>query len=270
MAGPAAWSAATTEQTRQQHRGARRQAGGRQHLREEQRRRASSRRGTEHAQWCLPQASKGDREEHGEEQAERPRILDLGLHRRRRRQRFAGRDRHHAFEAGNDAAGHVAGFECRQDGVIDDAFAGRVGQHPLEAIADFDAYAPIGGGDDQQRTVVELLAPQTPGFRYAQPEHLDRLVFGGRQHEQRDLRAAFGFEGPEFRFECRTRCGIEHADQIGHPRGQRRHGDFRRRTRRPQQQPQQQPQQPRQQPRTQGVRARHAGSPAQPLTCCRC
>ena len=94
---------------------------------------------------------------------------------RRRRQRFAVDHPDDPVDAGGNAAGEIPAPEFRRDDLVDDALGGDVGQRAFEAVADLDAQLAVVLGDDQQRAVVDLLAPDLPGFGDPDRILLDRL-----------------------------------------------------------------------------------------------
>ncbi len=72
-------------------------------------------------------------------------------------------------------AGKIAAREFRRDDLVDDAPGGDVGQRAFEAVADLDAQLAVVLGDDEQdRAVVDLLAPDLPGLRDP-----DRILLDG-------------------------------------------------------------------------------------------
>ena len=91
--------------------------------------------------------------------------------------------------AGANAAGEIAGLEFRRDDFVDDAPRGGVGERAFEAVADLDAQMAVVLGDDEQRAVVDLLAPDLPGFGDADRELLDGLLARRRHDQHRDLAA---------------------------------------------------------------------------------
>src|SRR5258707_6400855 len=119
----------------------------------------------------------------------------------------------------------IAGLEFRRDVFVDNALGGGVGETAFQAVPDFDTQMTIVLGNDKERAVVDLLAPNLPGFR-----NPDRILLDGfrrsRQHDQhRDLAAFPGFQ----RFKgLRQRGDVaarERAGLIDHPPRQRRHCD---------------------------------------------
>ena len=72
---------------------------------------------------------------------------------------------------------------------VDDALGGDVGERAFEAVADLDAKLAVVLGDDQQRAVVDLLAPDLPGFRDPDRILLDGLGLRRRHDQHRDLAA---------------------------------------------------------------------------------
>ena len=111
------------------------------------------------------------------------------MRRLRRRQLLAVDHPDHAVDAGGNAAGKIAGLEFRRDVLVDDALGGGVGERALEPVADLDAKVTIVLGNDQQRAVVDLLAPDLPGFGDPDRELLDGFLIGGRHDQHRDLAA---------------------------------------------------------------------------------
>src|ERR1700753_2873931 len=96
-------------------------------------------------------------------------LLRLG-----RRQRFAVDHLDNSIDARPDAAGEINALEFRHDELVDDALAGDIGQRAFEPIADLDAKLVVVLGDQQDRAVIDPLAPDLPGIRAA-----DRILFDG-------------------------------------------------------------------------------------------
>src|SRR5579863_3835239 len=94
---------------------------------------------------------------------------------------------HHLLERRVDAAVEVPLAEVRRQGLIDDAVAQCIGQDPLEAVADFDARAPIVLGDEQDGPVIDLLAAELPLFGHADRVLGNVLGLCGRYHQHREL-----------------------------------------------------------------------------------
>src|SRR6266404_5054177 len=69
------------------------------------------------------------------------------------------------IDAGGNAAGKIPAPESRRDYFVDDALGGGVVERAFKTVADLDAKLAVVLGDQQQRTVVDLLAPDLPGFR---------------------------------------------------------------------------------------------------------
>ena len=115
------------------------------------------------------------------------------------------------LDAGGNSAGEIAGPEFRRDDLVDDALGGDVGERAFEAVADLDAQLAVVLGDDQQRAVVDLLAPDLPGLRDPDRILLDRLGLGGRHDQHRDLAALPRLEGLE---RLRQRRDIVRADSV--------------------------------------------------------
>lgn len=67
-----------------------------------------------------------------------------------------------------NAAGEIAAPEFWRDNLVDDPLRGRVVQHALEAVTDLNAQLAVVLGDQKQRTVIDLLAPELPLLGYAQ------------------------------------------------------------------------------------------------------
>jgi hypothetical protein len=96
----------------------------------------------------------------------------------------------------------------------------------FQAVADLDAQLAVVLGHHQQRAVVDLLAPDLPGFRDPDRILLDGFRRRGRHDQHRDL-AAFpqlqSFQGLRQRGDgvAGQRAGL-----IDHPPRQRRHRDI--------------------------------------------
>jgi len=124
--------------------------------------------------------------------AERPRALPVW--RFRRRQLLTVDHPDHPVDARGDASGEIAGLESWRDVFVDNALGGGVGETALQAVPDFDTQMTVVLGNDKERAVVDLLAPDLPGFR-----NPDRILLDGfrrsRRHDQhRDLAALPGFQ----------------------------------------------------------------------------
>jgi len=102
-----------------------------------------------------------------------------------------------AVDACGDSTGKVAAPEFRRNDFIDNAFGGDVVQRTLEPVADFDAKLAVVLGDDKERAVVDLLAPDLPGFRNPDRILLDGLGRRGRHDQHRDLAAFPRFQRSE-------------------------------------------------------------------------
>ena len=72
---------------------------------------------------------------------------------------------------------------------VDDAPCRDIGQRALETVADLDAKLAVVLGDEQDRAVVDLLAPDLPGLRDPDRILLDRFRRRGRHDQHRDLAA---------------------------------------------------------------------------------
>ena len=69
---------------------------------------------------------------------------------------------HDCVCAGDDAAGHVARLELRQDVPIDDVIGEPVGDDRFEPVAHLDAHLVLGGRNEEDNAVVLLLASEVP------------------------------------------------------------------------------------------------------------
>src|SRR5208337_4846437 len=104
----------------------------------------------------------------------------LLLPRRRRGQRLAVDHPDDAVYACGNPAGKIPAPEFRRDDFVDDAFGGGVVERAFKAVADFDAKLAVVLGDDEDRTVVDLLAPDLPCFRDP-----DRILLDGFRRRRR-------------------------------------------------------------------------------------
>ena len=87
------------------------------------------------------------------------------------------------------------------DRIEDDDLGDRVGQRPLEAVADLDAHFVLVGCDEQQHAIVLLLLAELPVAKQRVGVRLDLLAVergDGRDHE---LNAGFGFQRRQLAFE---------------------------------------------------------------------
>ena len=148
------------------------------------------------------------------------------MRRFRRRQLLTIDHPNHPVDACGDASGEIAGLKFWCDVFVDNALCSGVGEAALQAVSDFDTQMTVVLGNDKQRAVVDLLAPDLPGFRNA-----DRILLDGfrrsRRHDQhRDL-AAFPcfqvFKGLGQRSDVAAR---ERAGLIDYPPRERRHRDI--------------------------------------------
>ncbi len=107
-------------------------------------------------------------------------------------------------------------LERRQDHCIDDDRGLRIGQPPLKAIADLDAYLALVFGNQQQRTVVLALLADPPGAAQLVAVIFDRqaLQIGDRDHHQ--LLTAGLLMGLEHTADLRLPVGIKQAGLIDH------------------------------------------------------
>ena len=145
-------------------------------------------------------------------------ILAVRRLRRRRGQRLAVDHGDDARDAGGNAAGEIAAAKFRRDHLVDDAPRGDVGEAALEAVADLDAELVVVLGDHQQRAIVDLLAPDLPGFRDPDRILLDALRLRGRHDQHRDLAALAQFQVFQA-FASARRCRRCQASRSGRPRG---------------------------------------------------
>ena len=144
----------------------------------------------------------------------------------RRRQLLSIDQADHPVDAGRDATGEIAGLEFRRDVLIDDAVGNDIAQHALEPVADLDAQMPVILGDDEQRAIVDLLAPDLPGLGNADRELLDGFLARGRHDQDRDLAALARFQILQPIIQrgdvgCRQRSGL-----VDDAPGERRHRDL--------------------------------------------
>jgi len=115
-----------------------------------------------------------------------------------RRQLLAIDQGHHLIDSGTDGGVVLTLAQQRHHGVFDDAIGRRVGEHALQTVAVLDAQLVIVLGEDQQRTVIDLLAPELPGVGDADRILLDLFRMRRRHQQHRDLRALARFEVAQF------------------------------------------------------------------------
>ena len=142
----------------------------------------------------------------------------------RLRQRLAIDDGDHALDAGRDAAREVALAKARRDGLVDDAAGDEIRERALETAADLDAKRAVLHGDQEQRAVVRLLAPELPRVDHADRVLLDLFRLCGRDDQHRDLRALSRLEVRELRLEARALRARQGAGEVGDTRCERRNG----------------------------------------------
>src|SRR5688572_28037385 len=140
----------------------------------------------------------------------------------RLRQRLAIDDGDHALDAGRNAAREVALAKARRDDLVDDAVGGEIRQCALETAADLDAKRAVLHRDQEQRTVVRLLAPELPGVDHADRVLLDLFRLRGRDDQHRNLRAFPRLEVRELRLEARALRARQGAGEVGDARCERR------------------------------------------------
>ena len=125
-----------------------------------------------------------------------------------------------------NTAGKIAGLEFRRDDLVDDPLGGDVGQRALKAVTDLDAEMAVVLGNDDQRTVIDLLAADLPGFGHPQRELLDRLAIRGRNDQYRDLAALPGLEIPQGLVQRGDVAAAERAGLVDDAPHQRRYRDI--------------------------------------------
>jgi hypothetical protein len=143
----------------------------------------------------------------------------------RRRQFFAIDQADHTIDASRNPAGKIAGLEFWRDVLVDDALGGGVGQGAFEAVTDLDAQMSIVFGDDQQRTVVDLLAADLPGLGNADRELVDRLRVRRRHDQHGNLAAFSGLEVAELLRQRGDVAARQRAGAVDHAAGELRYGD---------------------------------------------
>ena len=141
--------------------------------------------------------------------------------RRRRRQRFTVDDTCHFVHTCADATVVIAVLEPGGDDFIDDTLAGDVSERTFESIADLDPHSPIVPGNEQERAVVDALAPQLPSLGDPNRVLLDRLGLGGRHDQNGNLAALARLEGSEPLFQCLFLICTQCTGLISHPRHKR-------------------------------------------------
>lgn len=105
----------------------------------------------------------------------------------------------------------VSAFECGLQLIIDDPFAGQVGESALQSIASMDAHLAIGDEYKKDRTVVLLFLPDLPRVVDSLGEILHgRLRVHFREYGDHDLVRGLPFELPELFVECG--CGVRRND----------------------------------------------------------
>jgi len=132
----------------------------------------------------------------------------------------------HAIDAGGDPAGEIALLEARRDVLGDDPVRDRVGDHALQTAADFDAQLAVVFRDEEQRAVVDPLAPELPLVDDANRVLLDRLRARARDDQDRDLASLLRLERRELRFERGALAGVERSGQVRDARSEPGNGDF--------------------------------------------
>ena len=104
-------------------------------------------------------------------------------------ERFAVDEAHHAVDAGIYALIEITVFQVRHDDVADDAFAGDVGQHAFETVADLNPQRAVILGDQEQGAIVHALAAELPLLGHAHRVLLYAFRLGGRHQQHGDLAA---------------------------------------------------------------------------------
>ena len=125
---------------------------------------------------------------------------------------------HHLIDTGADGREVLALPQQRHHRVLDDAIGRRIGQHAFQAVAVLDAQRVIVLGQDQQRAVIDLLAPELPGVDDADRILLDLLGLRGRHQQHRDLRALARLEVRQLLLELGLLRGSQRSGQIGDAR----------------------------------------------------
>jgi hypothetical protein len=112
----------------------------------------------------------------------------------RRRQRLAVDDGNHLPDPCFNAAVIVAQLEMRRDGLVDDAIRDRIGQRAFQSVADLDAHTAVVFRNQQDRAVVDPLAPQFPLVGHADAVLLDFFGLRRRHHQHGNLAALLRLE----------------------------------------------------------------------------
>ena len=142
------------------------------------------------------------------------------------RQRLAVDYADDLVDPGSNAAIEISLLEARRNDLADDALAGGVIERSFQAVPHLDAQRAVVLGDDQDRTVIDFLAPQLPLLRNAQGILLDRFRSGGGNNENRELTAFPGFKRLQGLLQgCLLLCG-ERGGLVGDAPGQGRDRDL--------------------------------------------
>ncbi len=106
----------------------------------------------------------------------------LSLPRLRRGQLLAVDRGDDAIDACGNPAGKISAPQSRRNDFIDNAFRGDVVERTFQPVANLDAKPAVVLGNHNKRAVVDLLAPDLPGFR-----NPDRILLDGfrlsRRHD---------------------------------------------------------------------------------------
>ena len=118
------------------------------------------------------------------------------------------------LHAAADAAWIVILLEPGEKVRPDDSSGEAVRHDALEAIADFDAHLPLGGGNEDEHAVVVPLLPDAPLLEEPVGVLLHRHPVERRHRHHRNLRRRLLFDVAEQRAEFRARLRVQHVGAV--------------------------------------------------------
>ncbi len=122
---------------------------------------------------------------------------------------IASEDGEHLVDPRLDPAREIAMPEFRRDDRVEDGARSRIRERSFRAIARFDAQLALLGSDEQERPVVLVLLPDSPGAKELVRIILDRKLPERGHGRDHDLIRRLVLIGLELRFDTLARVGRE-------------------------------------------------------------
>ena len=141
----------------------------------------------------------------------RPRSDEKGIS-ATRGSRVGTQDRGDSLRSGDDPSCVIVTLKAGNDRLVPNLTAQRIREQRLEPVADLDPHPSLGGCNEQQDPVIQVLPADAPLVEQLVRVSIDGLAAERRNRDHRDLRGRLPLDGSR---EVLERCPLFGREQIG-------------------------------------------------------